>query len=295
MKSLAFSKTDARHLARCLGAAAALGLTASTTLADDRFNLQIGADNNNFDNPFIQPQDPAESGGGRDQSLQNGDVLFGTRRDDIQIGKLGVDILLGSSGRDVQIGGLEHFTDGPNRSDRAFGGQHQDVFLWKPGDASDFIDGGKHDDAVVLGLVGEPDDKGQPVFEVLNDGQAGEVFLDPHTGLPLVDVTNSPGFCPVIDASFSHDAAEELEALGLDHLVQFVLRGVRNDFENGVQKEDNGLRITLHLKDVEYVVCASRDGGVIEVIDLRKSPPVVESLADIDDHHLRARLEDMVF
>ena len=38
----------------------------------------------------MQPQDPALSGGGIDQSLQNGDILNGTRREDVQIGLLGV-------------------------------------------------------------------------------------------------------------------------------------------------------------------------------------------------------------
>ena len=221
-------------------------------------------------------------------------MLFGTKRDDIQIGRLGVDILIGDNGRDIQIGGLEHFTDGPNRSDRAFGGARQDIFLWKPGDGSDFFDGGRNDDAIVLGLVGEPGADGQPEFAVVNDGQAGVVFLDPHTGLPLVDVTNSPGFCPVIDARSRDGAAGQLTALGLDHLVQFVLRGVRDAFEAGGQNEDNGLRVTLHLKDVEYVVCASREGGVIEVIDLRQSPPMIGNLDHIGDRRLRNRLKDMV-
>ena len=32
-------------------------------------NIIIGADNNSANNPFIQPQDPALAGGGRDQTM----------------------------------------------------------------------------------------------------------------------------------------------------------------------------------------------------------------------------------
>jgi Ca2+-binding RTX toxin-like protein len=66
---------------------------------------QIGADNNNAENPFLQPEDPALSGGGRDQTLENGDILIGTRRADVQIGLLGIDTMLGRAGNDVQVGG----------------------------------------------------------------------------------------------------------------------------------------------------------------------------------------------
>ena len=273
----------------------ALTMTGAAQAAD--INLLVGADNNNTDNPLVQPQDPAEAGGDVNQSLNNGDTLQGKRGDNVIVGRLGIDVLLGNHRDDVLIGGLEHFTAGIFRSDdRAFGYRGNDIFMWKPGDGSDFFDGGSQADAVVFGLIGEPDpDAADGVaFEVVNDGQAGEVFIDPDTGLPLIDVTNSPGFCPVIDASTSIDAEDELDALGLDNLVQFVLRGIRDAFEAGEQDEDNGLRVTLHLKDVEYVVCASRDGGVIEVLDLRVSPAAVVSIDDIQSHRLRNRLRQIV-
>ena len=75
-------------------------------------------------------------------------------------------------------------------------------------------------DAVVFGVVGEVEN-GELVFKVSNDQQAGIVGVDATTNLPFVDVTNSPGFCEVIDKDSSAESKAELDALGLDHLVRF--------------------------------------------------------------------------
>ena len=281
---------------------------SSVTMANSKLNVKIGADNNSFANPVVQPQDPALAGGGRDQSLRFGDILIGNYKDDLMIGGLGVDILVGNRGNDVLIGGLEHFTENDadgrplGRQDRAFGGPGQDIFLWKPGDASDFFNGGKGLDVIAFGLVGEKNN-GVAEFAVVNDGKAGNVFIDPRTNLPLMDVTNSPGFCEVIDRSTSHSAAKELKKLGLNHLVRFSLRGVRDAFDAGVQKDDNGVRVTLHLKNVEILVCTNRDGGQIEVTDLTSTPPRLiasgvskqELKPFIRNHRLRKRLEQIIF
>lgn len=256
-----------------------------------RVKLIQGLDNNSSQNHFVQPQDPAFAGGGRDQSLEFGDVLFGSRRDNVINGRLGPDVIVGGRRNDVLLGGLEHFT--ANNRDRAFGGSGSDLFIWKPGDGSDFFDGGRHQDAIVFGLAGELVD-GAAEFQVVNDGKAGELFIDPRTRLPRVDVTNSPGFCEIVDASSSVDAAKQLGALGIDHLVRFSLRGVRNSFEAGEQVVDNGLRVTLHLKDVEVLVCTSRDGGEIEIFDLTVTPAQPISLRYLDKR-LRKRLKKIVF
>lgn len=232
-------------------------------------HVLVGSDLNAAENPFVQPQDPALAGGGRDQSLQFGDVLFGRRGNDLINGRLGTDVIVGGARHDILIGGLEHFN--PFNRDRAFGGRGDDIFIWKPGDGSDLFQGGHGRDAVVFGLTGEDAD-GHPVFEVVNDQQAGELFVDAHTGLPQVDVTNSPGFCEIVDRNTSVEAAAELDALGLDHLVRFSIRGVRDAFEAGEQSEDNGLRVTLHLQSVEVLVCTNREGGQIEILDLTTSP-----------------------
>lgn len=231
---------------------------------------QIGADTNFSGNSWVQPQDPAQAGGGIDQSLVYGDILYGSSQQDLLIGRLGSDVLWGDDGDDVLIGGLEHFN--PNKSDRKFGGPGNDILIWGVGDGSDLLDGGPGQDVLVLGLIGEVEN-GQTVFRVSEDEQAGEVFIDPATRLPQVDVTNAPGFCGVADRFHSADALQELQALGLHHLVRFFLREQADSFQAGSQNSDNGLRQTMHLRDIEYLICPSRDGGAIEVLDLTVSPP----------------------
>ncbi len=282
---------------RKLATFAAISLGASVVAHANQIDVSIdrtviGADNNSAENPFIQPQDPALSGGGRDQTMQFGDIVPGkSKKDDLLIGRLGIDTLFGRSGDDVIIGGIEHFN--PLNRDRAFGGPGDDIFIWKPGDGSDLFRGGRDEDAVVFGITAELVN-GKRKFEVLNDQQTADVFQNKRTGLPKVDVTNSPGFCTVIDGSTSPEAADELDALDLDHLVQFSIRSVANDFDGGVQSEDNGLRVTLHLKDVEYVVCTERVGGAIQVLDLRYEPPMPINIHQIESDKLRKRLKKIV-
>jgi hypothetical protein len=253
-----------------LPAVFALTIAAAPWLSPARAAEQIGADNNNIENDFVQPPGVAA-----DQSQQNGDVLVGTRGVDVQIGLLGSDTILGDRGRDVQIGGPD---PGPPNNDRAFGGPGYDVFLWQPGDGSDFFDGGREDDAIVFGNI---------------DNVDGLPTLDPDTGLPLIDVSGVGGFCAVIDGTEPEDA-DELEALGLDDLVQFFARAAADSFEAGTQNTDNGLRVTLHLIDVEYAICGSREGGAIEVFDLRVSPPLLIDLEQIENPRLLTRLQDIV-
>lgn len=242
-------------------------------------SLLIGADNNSSENTFLQAVDPALTGGGRDQTLKFGDILVGTASEDLLLGRLGVDLLLGGQSADVLVGGTEHFN--PENRDRAFGGAGNDAFLWSPGDGSDFFNGGPGLDVVALGLMGEINDAGDLVFQVTTDQQAGDVFINPATGLPQLDVTNSPGFCEVIDDSTSVDSAAELDAIGIDRLVRFFIRGAADSFAAGTQSDDNGLRVTLHLVDVEYLVCASRDGGQIEAFDMTTQPPTQIRLSQV--------------
>jgi hypothetical protein len=219
-------------------------------------SVTVGADNNSTANTFLQPLDPALSGNGRNQTLDFGDVLIGTNLDDVLVGLQGVDVMAGGKGGDILIGGPEGGSPAPN-ADRAFGDAGNDLFIWAPGDGSDFFDGGKGSDILVLGLIDQTD---------------GAVTLDPETKLPGVEVTNSPGFCRITDAASSATSGASLASLGIDHLVQFFARGAANAFEGGQQTTDNGLRVTMQIRDVEILVCSSRDGGAIEVFDLTVSP-----------------------
>ncbi len=270
-------------------------LWVGATFAVGMPSVVIGTDRNAQDNPFVQPSDPAELGFGLSQSLLFGDVLTGDStpggdsQEDVLIGGLGADLLLGGFGDDVLIGGPEHFNE--FSSDRSLGEQGRDIFIWSPGDGTDYVDGGIGTDAMVVGLLGEVVD-GVPVFSIPRDEQAGNVFLNPDTNLPRVDVSNTPGFCRVVDASSQPDAGMELEALGLSHLVQFI---VRAEVENGPEDGNNGLFRTLHLKDVEYLICASEAGGEIVVLDLTVSPPQPVDFEVIEPRAFRFRLLDIVF
>lgn len=274
---------------------AILILWIGATWAVAQPSVIIGADRNAQDNPFVQPSDPMAMGFGLPQSLLFGDVLSGDAvedaesQEDILIGGLGDDVLLGGFGDDVLIGGPEHFNE--FNSDRALGGQGRDIFIWSPGDGPDYFDGGLGIDAMVVGLVGEVVD-GMTEFSIQRDGLAGNVFLNPETNLPRVDVGNTPGFCQVVDAASQPDAGVELDALDLTHLVRFI---VRAEVENGVEDGNNGLFRTLHLKDIEFLICASEAGGTLVVLDLTVSPPLPVELGEVEPRAFRFRLLDMVF
>ncbi len=243
-------------------------------LVDTQGVTLIGHDLNTKDNTLIQPSG-ALSGGDINQSLDAGDVLVGTAGNDILIGGMGRDVLLGNAGDDIIIGGTEDFGGG---ADFADGGPGNDTFLWAPGDGSDYFKGGEGEaDVVIFGLIGEnngitPNEAG---FAVATDKNFDGIFIDPITKQPKVNVTKSPGFCEVIDKQ-SH--LDEMTKLGLDHLVRFFVRSPADSFAAGTQSTDNGLRVTLHLEGVEYLVCTQREGNTIEVLDLTTSPPSVSNL-----------------
>jgi Ca2+-binding RTX toxin-like protein len=74
-------------------------LLAPGTPAKD---VHVGLDNDNADNPFIQPPGVTAK-----QHMDNTDVLVGRANHDLLIGKLGGDTLLGNQGSDIMIGGPE--------------------------------------------------------------------------------------------------------------------------------------------------------------------------------------------
>ena len=259
-----------------------------------------GTDLNNIGSSLLS-LNPDGPGGSPNQGLRSGDVLQAGSTDSVMIGALGIDVLIGGDGDDVLIGGTEDFNssvDGDDRGsdnrDRAFGGVGNDLFIWAPGDGSDFFDGGPGIDVVAFGILGEQRDsdsgtEGAPFFNVNPPGSDGSlnfdgIFLDPTTNLPIVSVSTSPGFCTVLDQSTN---PTELATLSLDQLIRFSLRGVANAFDSGERTDDDGLRVSLSIRDVEYVVCTKREvadgGGVdnIEVLDISTYPPTVATLADL--------------
>lgn len=275
-----------------LAAAAALvmGTTPVAYAANPFIDDAIGPkDNNAATNPLLQPDpavDPAP-----DQSMQFGEIMNGRAGDDEFVyGGLGTDLIFGNRGSDVLMGGPEHFN--PLNRDRAFGGQRHDIFVWQPGDGSDRFEGGEGRNAVVFGLIAQDDDGDRilfdpddgidangnvaPNFRVRRDEQAGVVLMRFADFLPLVDVSASPGFCEIIDPSTVvpgvADTAAALEDIGVDHLIRFRLR-------NGQ------LAVTVQVTDVDVVICGGVAAGTVDIIDLRKSPPIVHTdvgATDID-------------
>lgn len=267
------------HLAML--AAICLSAGMSHTASAEIVNTITGKDQNALFNTTLKIRELLSgnrgSNGGGDQSQQASDALYGTYQSDLMIGALGIDAMFGEGGDDILIGGTEDFN--PFNRDRAFGGEGTDVFLWAPGDGNDFFDGGEGIDVVAFGIIGEQrddhgDTQGAPFFSVNPPGGDGSqdfdgIFIDPSSGLPVMQVANGPGFCEVVDGGTNAAEQAELAALGLDHLARFILKGPAADSAN----PDTGLRIALHLKNTEYLVCGGTEPGEIVALDLRTSPP----------------------
>jgi len=283
--------------------------TTSSSPSQKIFTVSLGSDINRKANALLS-LNPDGPGGSSNQSLRGGDVIVGEYgQDNILIGGLGVDILVGDSGDDILIGGTEDFNSnvdgdgvGADNRDRAFGNAGNDTFIWAPGDGSDFFDGGEGTDVLIFGVLGEQRDSDgsttdAPFFNV-NPPKKGDnkepdgsqdfdgIFLDENNS-PIVNVSTSPGFCSVFDRSLN---TNEMDLLDLDHIVRFSLKGFANDFDEGNREDDDGLRVAISAKNVEYVVCTPRESiqgnesANIEVLDLTTQPPTVALLSDLPDH-----------
>src|SRR5262245_30190508 len=103
---------------------------AATLVGTGRSDVLVGKDDDNQNDPEIQPEGVAAN-----QSLNNADTLIGGRGDDILIGMLGSDVLIGDSGDDVLIGGIER---GPQpNSDIQPGDRGHDNAILQGGDGRD--------------------------------------------------------------------------------------------------------------------------------------------------------------
>lgn len=217
----------------------------------------FGADDDNLENPAIQPPNTAAN-----QSLNNADVLIGGVGNDVLIGLLGSDVLRGGPGNDILVGGTEQGGTQPN-SDIIFGDSGHDVNIWAPGDGSDAFIGGPGIDAMVFGVI----DRDADNIPVLSLPQGAY-----NSGVPTADVTGQGGFCTlerVTDPAF-----------GFEWLVRFFVRS------------SGALAVTIRLADVEQVFCTSQAGGEIIYADLTNPNPqfVVIALADVPAANLTVAL-----
>ena len=227
---------------------------AATLVGTGRSDVLIGKDDDNQNDPEIQPE-----GVTANQSLNNADTLLGGRGDDILIGMLGSDVLIGDSGDDVLIGGIERGSQ-PN-SDIQLGGTGNDIAIWQAGDGSDLFDGGPGPrDALVFGNIDRDEETNVPIISPV-DGRHAE------TGLPTVNVTGQNGFCTL-------ERVEDPAARGFEFLVRFFSKNTNNP-----------LLVTVRTQDVEQVFCTARNAAVATFADLtRPDPEFVEiALDDVRD------------
>jgi hypothetical protein len=196
----------------------------------------FGKDNDNINNPIIQP-----AGVAANQSLDNTDILSGGAGPDVLIGLLGSDVLFGNAGNDILVGGTEQGTR-PN-SDIMFGGAGNDVSVWAGGDGSEAFIGGPGLDAQVFGTIDRVNN-----IPTLTDARPGH-----PTGVPTANVTGQGGFCTLEKVTDP--------ALGYDYLARFFVRAT------------GALAVTVRLSDVEQVFCTSQAGGAITYANLRDANP----------------------
>jgi len=94
---------------------------------DGLSEVLIGQDNDNVNNPLIQPFIPPSN-----QSLNNADILEGGGGCDVLIGLFGNDVLVGGDGNDIMIGGTEQFDpEGFGNKDVMLGGEGSDINIWR--------------------------------------------------------------------------------------------------------------------------------------------------------------------
>lgn len=268
-----------------------------------QFEVIQGTDVNQKSHPLLS-LNPGGPGGSPNQSLRAADVLIGSEQDNLIVGGLGVDLLVGNDGDDILIGGTEDFNsnvdgdaNGSDNRDRAFGQNGDDVFIWAPGDGSDFFDGGEGTDVIIFGVLGEAQDAegntdGAPFFAVNPpNGNPGSqdfdgIHLDENYQ-PRVRVSDSPGFCSVLD-SFTFE--QSFEQLYIDNVVRFSLRAIANAFDAGERDDDDGLRVAVTLKNTEFLVCTRREldsdnsANNIQVFDIRNSVPVEAAITDLPEY-----------
>jgi Ca2+-binding RTX toxin-like protein len=216
----------------------------------DGANVVIGTDDDNIDNPDIQPPGTVAN-----QSLDNADVLSSGGGNDVLIGLLGSDVMQGGRGRDIQVGGTEQGSQ-PN-SDVMFGGPDNDTNIWAPGDGSDAFLGADGRDALVFGVI----DKDANNVPILSDPVPGF-----SRGVPTANVSGSPGFCTL-------ERIDESNSLNYDFLVRFFARASGN------------LLVTIRVEDTEQVFCTSEAGGAITFANLTQHDPEFDevSLAEVRD------------
>lgn len=242
-----------------------LSLTPPTQAAliegTNKADVLIGADDDNLNNPEVQP-----AGTAANQSLDNADVLLGSQGNDVVIGLRGSDTMRGGSGSDILIGGLEAGTTNP-KSDIMFGDDGNDVGIWAGGDGSDAFMGGPGRDALVFATVDR-----DGIVPTLTDPVAGF----PH-GIPTADATGQNGFCTL-------EQVPENSSLGYAFLVRFFTKAAGNALLATVRVDD----------DVEQVFCTSETTAEITFANLTEENPGFVAVSPVEVEELNRTVASIV-
>jgi RTX calcium-binding nonapeptide repeat (4 copies) len=224
------SSTRRRTKAIAIGAALSAALlsgaavTGSATVrpATPGPDVTFGLDNDNADNPFIQPPGVTAK-----QHMDNTDVVFGRRGGDLLVGLLGDDTIPAGPGLDILIGGPEG-GQSPN-SDVLLGDAGDDINIWAPGDGSEVFVGDRGSDVMVFAP-----------FVTRNDGSLRLVWREGRR-VPRVDIGGQPAFsCQIVPVPANQNLGE-----------QFLIRFLVNDT----------IVVTVRQKDVERVLCPAANEG----------------------------------
>ena len=246
-----------KRILAALASFALASLATTTTQAaliegTKKADVLIAGDDDNVDNPLIQPPGTVAN-----QSLDNADVILGGLGNDIIVGLRGSDTLRGGPGRDILIGGLEGGTTGP-KSDIVFGDEGNDVNIWAGGDGSDAFMGGPGLDALVMANV----DRTNGLEPILSEPVPGF-----PNGLPTANATGQNGFCTL-------ESIPDGSRLGYAFLVRFFSKAA-----------GNALLATVRVDtEVEQVFCTSQNAAAITFTDLTEADPqfVEVSLEEVD-------------
>ncbi len=213
---------------------------AASIGGSNQADVLIGADDDNVNNPEVQPPGTAAN-----QSLDNADVLVGMAGNDVIIGLRGSDTMRGGPGSDILIGGLEGGTTNP-KSDIMFGDGGNDISLWAGGDGSDAFVGGLGRDALVFATVDR-----DGIVPILSEPVHGF-----PNGIPTANATGQNGFCTL-------EQVPEGSSLGYAFLVRFFTKAA-----------GNALLVTVRVDDsVEQVFCTSETAAEVTFADLTAANP----------------------
>ena len=137
-------------------------------------DVHLGFDNDNADNPLIQPP-----GVSAPQHMSNADVMFGRDGKDLLMGRRGADTLVGGTGSDILAGGPDTPGAPEPENDVVIAETGNDVMIWAPGDGNDALIGDTEVDSVLLGPF-VANTQGNPLLVRYDGRRIPKLAMDDH-------------------------------------------------------------------------------------------------------------------